>query len=76
MGEWKAQLNLRVRRALKTELENFAAQEKRKLGNLGEILLEWAFEELKVAGSTDRLLRYGSRPPSVHAKARRQTHKL
>jgi len=58
MGEWKAQLSLRVRQALRAELEEFAAREKRKLGNIGEVLLEWAFEQLKSAGSVDRLLKY------------------
>jgi hypothetical protein len=38
MGEWKAQLNLRVRQALRAELEEFAAREKRKLGNVGEVI--------------------------------------
>jgi hypothetical protein len=58
MGEYKVQLSLRVRQALRAELEQFAAREKRKLGNIGEVILEWAFEQLKVAGSTDRLLKY------------------
>jgi hypothetical protein len=58
MGEWKAQLSLRVRQALRAELEEFAAREKRKLGNLGELILEWAFEQLKAVGSSERLLKY------------------
>jgi hypothetical protein len=58
MGEWKAQLSLRVRQALRAELEEFAAREKRKLGNLGELILEWAFEQLKAVGSTEQLLKY------------------
>jgi hypothetical protein len=57
MGEWKAPLSLRVRQALRAELEQFAAREKRALGNLGELLMEWSFEQLKAAGSTERLLR-------------------
>ena len=57
MGEWKAQISLRVRQALRAELEEFAAQEKRKLGNITEMILEWGFEQLKTAGSTDRLLK-------------------
>jgi hypothetical protein len=63
MGEWKAQISLRVRQALRADLEQFAARERRKLGNLTELILEWAFEQLKVAGSTDRLLKYKIRPP-------------
>ena len=64
MGEWKAQISLRVRQALRTELEEFAARERRKLGNITELILEWAFEQLKTAGSTDRLLKYKIRSSS------------
>lgn len=62
MGEWKAQISLRIRQALRSELEEFAVREKRKLGNVGEVLLEWGFEQLKTAGSIDRLLKYRIRP--------------
>ena len=62
MGEWKAPLSLRVRQALRVEMESFAARERRALGNLGELLVEWGFEQLKAAGSTDRLLQSGIRP--------------
>jgi uncharacterized protein YfeS len=68
MGEYKVQLSLRVRQALRAELEQFAAREKRKLGNIGEVILEWAFEQLKVAGSTDRLLKYKIRSLARDAK--------
>src|SRR5260370_2321033 len=53
-----------------TELEEFAAREKRKLGNIGELILEWGFEQLKAAGSTERLLKYKIRPPVRHPKPR------
>ena len=62
MGEWKAQISLRIRQALRSELEEFAMRERRKLGNVGEVLLEWGFEQLKAAGSIDRLLKYRIRP--------------
>jgi len=39
-------------------MEEFAARERRKLGNVGELLLEWSFAQLKAAGSVDRLLKY------------------
>ena len=65
MGEWKAQISLRVRQALRADLEQFAARERRKLGNLTELILEWAFEQLKTAGSTDRLLKFKIRPPGT-----------
>jgi hypothetical protein len=68
MGEWKAQISIRVRQDLRTELEKFAARERRKLGNIGEVLLEWAFEQLKAAGSTERLLTYKIRPPGDRSK--------
>jgi len=38
-------------------MERFAASEQRSLGNVGALLLEWGFEQLKAAGSTDRLLK-------------------
>ncbi|HWZ96264.1 MAG TPA: hypothetical protein VN025_00730 [Candidatus Dormibacteraeota bacterium] len=72
MGEWKAPVSLRVRQALRTELEMFAACEKRKLGNVGEVLLEWSFEQLKAAGSIDRLLKYKVRPQSGHSTGHRR----
>ncbi len=78
MGEWKAQISVRVRQALRSELEEFAARERRKLGNLGEVILEvileWAFEQLKVAGSTERLLKYKIRLPDT-ALTGRKLHK-
>ncbi len=58
MGEWKAQISIRVRQDLRRDMEAFAERERRKLGNLGEQLVEWAFAQLKVAGSLDRLLKY------------------
>jgi hypothetical protein len=58
MGQWKAPLSLRVRQELRAGLEEFAARDKRTLGNLSEVLLEWSFEQLQLAGSTERLLRY------------------
>ena len=62
MGEWKAQVSFRIRRDLRLELEEFAAREKRSVGNIGAVLLEWSFQQLKVAGSIDRLLKYAIRP--------------
>jgi len=67
MGEWKAPLSLRIRRDLRAELEEFAARERRTLGNIGELLLEWALEQLKSAGTMDRLLRMSAELPVVQA---------
>jgi hypothetical protein len=62
MGEWKIQVSVRVSQALRKELEKYAAAEKRTLGNFGAVILEWAFQQLKAAGSTERLLKYKIRP--------------
>jgi hypothetical protein len=70
MGEWKAPLSLRIRRDLRTELEQLAARERRTLGNIGELLLEWSVEQLKAAGSMDRLLKSKA---SFSGHRRRQT---
>jgi len=58
MGEWKASVTVRVNPALRAELWQFATMERRSLGNIGATLLEWVFEQLKVAGSTERLLKF------------------
>jgi hypothetical protein len=70
MGEWKAQISLRVRQALRAELEECASREKRKLGNIAELILEWGFEQLKAAGSTDRLLKSKIRTGRSSSKER------
>ena len=62
MGEWKAPLSLRIKPSLRTEIENFAVREGRSLGNLGGLLVEWGFEQLKNAGSTGRLLKFKIKP--------------
>jgi hypothetical protein len=64
MGEWKTALSIRVRRSLKDDLQKVADHEYRKLGNLGELLMEWSFEQLKAAGSTERLLKHKIRSTS------------
>lgn len=56
MGEWKAPLSLRIRQEFRHELEEVAARERRTLGNVGELLLEWAYDQLTIAGTLDRLL--------------------
>jgi hypothetical protein len=61
MGEWKAEISLHVRQDLRREIEDFAYKEQRKLGNVGETLLEWAWAQLQVAGSIEQLLKFGIR---------------
>lgn len=56
MGIWKATVAMRIRQDLREEMIQFAEREERSRGNLGAILLEWSFERLKAAGSTDKLL--------------------
>lgn len=70
MGEWKAPLSLRIRRDLRAELEQFALRERRTLGNVGELILEWGFEQLKLAGSTERLLKSKVSLPTARAHGR------
>jgi hypothetical protein len=68
MGEWKTQVSVRVSPAMRSELERYAAIEKRTLGNLGLVILEWGFEQLKAVGSTERLLRCKIRQPIRQAE--------
>jgi len=58
MGEWRIQVSVRVSPALREELEKYAAKERRSLGNFGAVILEWGFEQLKTAGSTEKMLRF------------------
>ena len=69
MGEWKAQVSFRVRQAFRDDLAAFAAHEKRTLGNLGQVILEWGFEQLKTAGSTHRLMKYKIRSSNRQPRA-------
>ena len=55
MGIYKVNLSLRVKQELRLEMEQLAARERRTLGNLGEILVTWAVEQLREAGSTTQL---------------------
>ena len=56
MGVWKIGVTIRLRPELRDEMIRFAEHEHRSLGNFGAILLEWAFERVKVAGNTVELL--------------------
>jgi hypothetical protein len=47
MGEWKAQINFRVRQDLRRELQDWANCQQRAVSNLAELLVEWALERLK-----------------------------
>jgi hypothetical protein len=68
MGEWRANVTLRIRPALRDELLGFAAREKRSLGNLGALLLEWGLKQLRIAKSTERLLKCRVRAKAPRSK--------
>jgi len=73
MGEWKTALSIRVRRSLKDDLQKIADREYRKLGNLGELLMEWSYEQLIAAGSTEKLLKYKMPVPNRSRRDRRKS---
>jgi hypothetical protein len=58
MGEWKTQLSIRVSQDFRRAFEAFAEKERRKTSAMADIVLTWAFEQLKAAGSIERLLKY------------------
>jgi len=58
MGEWKAQISIRVRQDLRRELQGVAERERRNLSNVADALLEWSALQLRVAGSVERLMKY------------------
>lgn len=60
----KEYLSLRIRPELKKAIETAAKEEFRSPGNLGELLLEWAFDQLKFAGNSIELKRRIARPPA------------
>lgn len=69
MGIWKVSVTMRIAPELRDELVKFATQERRSLGNLGGILLEWSLEQLLSAGSTNRLLKHKILLPTPHTCA-------
>jgi len=74
MGEWKMAVTLRMRGDLRAEMIAFAEQERRTLGNLAAILLEWSFEQLKAAGSTTRLFGQSAKRLNKLTRDRRLKH--
>jgi hypothetical protein len=69
MGEWKACVTMRVRPEMRDELVALAAREQRSLGNLGALLLEWGLKQLKIAKSTERLLKCKIQPKARRPRA-------
>jgi hypothetical protein len=74
MVEWRTQISLSVRGHLRGLLEEIANREKRKLGKVSETILEWGFERLKEAGSTERLLQCRLRLPEAPTLPREARH--
>ena len=58
-------MSLRVRQELRRQMEEFAARERRTLGNVGEVLVEWSFERVKEAGTIERLLKFKIRRKEI-----------
>lgn len=67
--EKRVNLGFKVKPALRTALKKHADREKRSLGNLSEVLLEWAYEQLKRAGHTIELMENWRAIQIVPAKA-------
>lgn len=57
----KAHLNLAIDHVLKAKMQAIADIEKRSLGNLGELLVAWGFEQLLRVGCSTAMLK-GSLP--------------
>jgi hypothetical protein len=53
------QISLGIRPALRSELEEMAKHENHTLGNVATLLLEWGYQQLKTAGTTERLRQFG-----------------
>jgi hypothetical protein len=68
VDEWRVQVNVRVSQATRTEFEQAALVERRTLANFAKVILEWGFEQFKMAGSTERLLQYKIRPATTGNK--------
>ena len=64
MEEKRTHLNLKVRPALKANLQRRADKEERSLGNLAEVLLNWSTEQLSAAGDVVTLKRSPGVPNS------------
>jgi hypothetical protein len=78
VGEWKAQVSVRIRQTLRAEIGEFAARERRTMSNISELLLDWSIAHLKKAGTIDQLL--GTLPCAKQSQddtvtARRTTEK-
>ncbi len=71
MTSKRVPLSLKVRPELRRSLENQARAEHRAPSNLAELLLEWAFAQLELAGNS-LVLKTWRAQPSDQATAERQ----
>ena len=73
------QIGLRIEAALMIELEEIATRENKTLGIVTTLLLEWGYEQLKTARTTERLRRCGiplaeKQAQPIRARVRSRTH--
>ncbi len=61
-------MTLRVRSETRQEMDAFALREQRTLSNLATVLLQWAFEKLKAAGSVHELMQGKEATKSTRSK--------
>jgi hypothetical protein len=73
MGEWKANVTIRIRPSSRDELLEFAVREQRSIGNVGAVVLEWGLKQLKTVGSTEQLLKFEIRSLIDGSKLPRDT---
>ena len=59
MAPQRFQITLRIGQTLRSRLEEMAKRENHTLGTVATLLLEWGYEQLKAAGTTERLRQCG-----------------
>jgi hypothetical protein len=74
MDEGKEQVSFRMRGELRAQMMAFAEREKRSLGSLAALLVEWSFEQLKAAGGTSALLGRSTKRLSRLTRDQRRKH--
>lgn len=64
MGVTRVNAGIKVLPDLKRALQRQATREDKTLSKLGEVLLQWAFEQLQMAGDSFALKKWEARPGS------------
>lgn len=62
MGEQRVNAGIKVPPDLKRALQRQAVKEDKTLSKLGEVLLQWAFKQLQVAGDSLELKQWEAQP--------------